>query len=81
MKTRVIPILLSCCAMTLGTAAMAAKPQQPEIGARKKPVLTVGELKFRDLNGDGALQPYEDWRLKPEQRADDLLKRMTIEEK
>jgi beta-glucosidase len=81
MKTRLIPLLLTCCALAIGGAAIAATPQQPEIGARKKPVLTVGQLKFHDLNGDGALQPYEDWRLKPEKRADDLLKRMTIEEK
>lgn len=38
-------------------------------------------MKFRDLDGDGKLTPYEDWRLSPEARADDLIARMTIEEK
>lgn len=36
---------------------------------------------FRDLNRNGRLDPYEDHRLTPEQRADDLVQRMTIEEK
>lgn len=36
---------------------------------------------FRDLNRNGRLDPYEDSRLTPEARADDLVKRMTLEEK
>jgi beta-glucosidase len=54
---------------------------QPAIGAREKPVLTLGAQRFHDLNGDGKLQPYEDWRLSPERRTADLLSRMTLEEK
>ncbi len=36
---------------------------------------------FRDLNRNGQLDPYEDRRLSPEQRADDLVRRMTLDEK
>lgn len=36
---------------------------------------------FRDLNHNGILDPYEDRRLSPEQRARDLVARMTLEEK
>jgi beta-glucosidase len=36
---------------------------------------------FRDLNRNGQLDPYEDSRLTPEARADDLVRRMTLEEK
>ena len=36
---------------------------------------------FRDLNRNGQLDPYEDRRLSPEARADDLVRRMTLEEK
>jgi len=36
---------------------------------------------FRDLNHNGQLDPYEDRHLTPEARADDLVKRMTLEEK
>jgi len=37
--------------------------------------------KHRDLNHNGQLDPYEDSRLAPFARADDLVKRMTLEEK
>ncbi|MEZ5226796.1 MAG: hypothetical protein R2710_08995 [Acidimicrobiales bacterium] len=36
---------------------------------------------FRDLDHDGRLAPYEDWRLPTAERADDLLARMTTDEK
>src|SRR5690606_7652534 len=55
--------------------------QQPVLGSRYKPLLTVAGMHFRDLDADGALAPYEDWRLAPEQRVDDLLGRMTVAEK
>jgi len=35
---------------------------------------------FKDLNKDGKLDPYEDWRLPPEERAKDLASKMTIEQ-
>lgn len=37
--------------------------------------------RFRDLNGNGVLDPYEDPRLTPAERTEDLLKRMSVEEK
>ncbi|MGH7522495.1 MAG: glycoside hydrolase family 3 protein [Gemmatimonadales bacterium] len=45
------------------------------------PALQQGGLQFRDLNKNGVLDPYEDWRLTPEQRARDLVARMTLDEK
>ena len=36
---------------------------------------------FRDLNGNGVMDPYEDSRLTPEERADDLLPRLSLPEK
>lgn len=35
---------------------------------------------FKDLSGVAELLPYEDWRLAPEQRAEDLAKRLSLEE-
>lgn len=35
-------------------------------------------LPFKDLNKDGVLEPYEDWRLSPELRAEDLAARLSI---
>lgn len=51
-----------------------------EIVARVKPTLTQDGQTFKDLNGDGELQPYEDWRLSPEERAADLATRMEVDE-
>ena len=55
--------------------------EQIKIGARVKPVLESDGLQFRDLNGNGVLDPYEDWRLTPAARAADLVARMSPEEK
>ncbi|MBR9794286.1 MAG: glycoside hydrolase family 3 protein [Gammaproteobacteria bacterium] len=57
--------------------------EHQQIPVHKKTGNTVVEegLIFRDLNKDGVLNPYEDWRLSPEARADDLVARMTLEEK
>jgi beta-glucosidase len=43
--------------------------------------ITVGKLKFRDFNKNGRLDAYEDHRKPVEQRAQDLLSKMTIDEK
>ncbi len=43
--------------------------------------LMVDGLAFRDLNKNGVLDPYEDWRLPVEVRVDDLMSQMTLEEK
>jgi len=49
--------------------------------AMQAPVIQKDGRQFRDLNKNGALDPYEDSRLTPEQRARDLVGRMTLEEK
>jgi beta-glucosidase len=43
--------------------------------------ITVDERSFIDLNGDGILQPYEDTRLSNNRRTEDLISRLTINEK
>jgi beta-glucosidase len=57
----------------------AATP--PVIQVRSRTVLTVDGRQFRDANGSGALDPYEDWRLTVGERVADLLARMTLDEK
>lgn len=54
---------------------------QPTLGYRKASILKVDALQFKDLNKNGILDIYEDWRLPGPQRIDDLISRMTIEEK
>ncbi len=43
--------------------------------------LTEGGFRFRDLNRNARLDPYEDTRVPMDQRAEDLLARLTLEEK
>ncbi|MEF1326954.1 hypothetical protein [Vibrio sp. M260121] len=36
---------------------------QPEVFSRVHDVLSVDGYQFRDSNGNGTLEPFEDWRL------------------
>jgi len=54
--------------------------RQPVLGHRSAPLLTVDGLQFKDLNRNGRLDVYEDWRQTPEARADDLLRQMSVED-
>src|SRR3954464_13525622 len=76
--------------MAIGALAAAASaplhaqdtaPAQPRLESRSAPILAQDGLRFRDLNRNGALDVYEDWRLTPDARARDLVARMTLEEK
>jgi beta-glucosidase len=42
-------------------------------------ILVVDQLPFKDLNKNGSLDPYEDWRLSVEERAQDLASKMSEE--
>ncbi len=53
----------------------------PTIGTTVKSVIEVDGKFFKDSNGNGTLEPYEDWRLDPRTRAEDLVSRMSIDEK
>ena len=83
----IIPLLLC-------VAACAPKWQETEadgfklvtqkggatLGYTTAPLLTVDGYAFKDLDRNGALDPYEDWRLPAEERAKDLASRLSIEE-
>ncbi|OQD41616.1 beta-glucosidase [Croceivirga radicis] len=43
-------------------------------------LLTVNQLAFKDLNKNGTLDPYEDWRLSAKERAKDLASQMSTEQ-
>jgi Beta-glucosidase-related glycosidases len=85
-STAALCAVLSGCATTDQSAAAATTSEppaiaQPDIAARSKPVITVAGLQFKDLNASGTLEPYEDWRLTANERARDLVSRMTLAEK
>lgn len=54
---------------------------QPQVQSKVHAIIKVDNYQFRDANGSGTLEPYEDWRLTPELRAADLVTRMSLEEK
>lgn len=53
----------------------------PVIEARAKDTLKSKGRTFKDLNANGKLDAYEDWRKSAEDRAEDLVSQMTLEEK
>ncbi len=63
------------------SVACAQTAAQPRLGTRGAPLLTVDGLSFRDLNRNGKLDVYEDWRRPAAERARDLVSQMTLEEK
>jgi beta-glucosidase len=71
-----IALLATVCATPL-----LAAPAQPELKARAKKIITVKGLRFKDLNANGRIDAYEDWRLPAQKRAADLVRRMTLAEK
>jgi len=54
---------------------------QPVLGTRSVAIIEKKGLKFKDLNKNGKLDRYEDWRLSAEERSLDLLSKMSLEEK
>ncbi len=76
MHSRFFALALLVCSSAAGVAA----PEQALLGHRSAPLLTVDGLRFKDLDRNGKLDPYEDWRLSPEVRVADLLQRMSLEE-
>ena len=70
-------------ALTLVSHKLGAgdPPVQPVLGARAKQIIAVDGYEFKDLNGNGQLDPYEDWRLRVDRRIADLVARMTLDEK
>jgi beta-glucosidase len=55
--------------------------QQPKLASRHAPILSQFGLQFRDLNRNGKIDGYEDWRLPVDLRVSDLVAKMTLEEK
>ena len=56
-------------------------PNGPTIGVTAKDVIESDGLYFKDLNGDGTLNTYKDWRKTPSERAKALAEELSSEEK
>ncbi|MDR2466922.1 MAG: glycoside hydrolase family 3 C-terminal domain-containing protein [Prevotellaceae bacterium] len=74
---------IAVCAQTASTYRIIENRNGPALGCSPKSgvaILTVNGLKFKDLNRNGKLDRYEDWRLSAEERAKDLARKMTVEQ-
>jgi beta-glucosidase len=58
-----------------------ADGDQVALESHVKNIIEVDGLKFKDLNDNGELDVYEDWRADTDDRVEDLLSQMTLEEK
>jgi beta-glucosidase len=54
---------------------------QVQLGKRSVSLLKIDNFNFKDLNKNGELDFYEDWRLPIADRISDLISQMTLEEK
>ena len=64
-----------------GQAVNTPGEQRRVVVSHSSRILERQGVRFKDLNKNGVLDPYEDWRLSPSARAEDLVRRMTLEEK
>lgn len=71
-------VLASC---STGEPAESQPAEPPELESRTTEIIESDGEEFRDLNDNGELDPYEDWRLSAQERTEDLLGQMTLEEK
>lgn len=90
-----LPLLLAAAALAAGCAqnriseephgtyTLVRQTQGPTLGyspASGLQILTVDGYAFKDLNRNGHLDPYEDWRLPFSERARDLAAQLSVEE-
>ncbi len=82
MSLRSVGLVLSilCTAAAGAGSKSAVKSEQAILSRRSVPLISDDGLMFKDLDRNGKLDPYEDWRLTPEIRTADLVKRMSVEE-
>lgn len=78
-KAKTCLILLMLLSMV--TPIFAQKTSQAKLGFRSAQIIKKAGLEFKDLNKNGKLDPYEDWRLPIDTRVQDLISKMSIEEK
>ena len=71
---------LASAVLVVGAQSPAPTPQ-PALGSRGVKVLEVRGLRFKDLNRNGSLDAYEDWRRPIDDRVANLISLMALEEK
>ena len=79
MKKKHILFVGILCLINL--SLIAQSPKQPQLVTKSAALIQSQGLNFKDLNKNGKLDAYEDWRLSNDKRAKNLLSLMSLEEK
>lgn len=90
MKKLALLLPFIICLASCGKNEISYQPQDgytlvcqtkgPTLGYTSAPILTLDGYAFKDLNRNGSLDVYEDWRKDARTRAQDLASRLTLEE-
>lgn len=85
MKKTVLSIAVLCLGISVSaqTIHQIKNSKGPILGYSEESgvkILDVSGNKFKDLNKNGKLDKYEDWRLSVEERAKDLASKMSVEQ-
>ena len=80
-KTKILGCLIMALLFSCSSSKVSNSFIQPSLGSRTVEILKVNGLQFKDLNKNHKLDKYEDWRLPTDERIQDLIAQMTIEEK
>ncbi len=76
--------LIGALTLAAGMMSFASAEEtitQPVLNPHVKSVIEADGYQFVDLNANGELDPYEDWRLDADTRTEDLVSQMTVREK
>ena len=63
-----LSVLLTMSLFTSQASAEKREIAKPEMEVRVKGKLTIDGKEFKDLNGNGKLDPYENWQLSDDER-------------
>ena len=80
-NTNLFFITLFIIILVVSCSTGKEKKPQPVLGYRSVNVIEKRGLKFKDLNKNGKVDKYEDWRLSADERSKELLSEMSAEEK
>lgn len=80
-KFKIIISGLSIVSMLACSKSMYKETSQPKLETRSAKILNIGGLQFKDLNKNGSLDKYEDWRLNADERSSDLVSKLDLEQK
>jgi len=83
MSKRIFIVSMLCLLSIVGISQKSTvnKKPQPFLGYKTVQILNLEGSQFKDLNKNGKLDKYEDWRLSNDLRAKDLLTKMSVEDK